>query len=86
MKFYLLQVLIALDQLLNALFFRGWADETLSSRAYRSSRKTGSWRWQVCATIINWLARNKNHCYEAFLSERNNNQLPPEFRNGLKND
>jgi hypothetical protein len=31
---YLKQVLIALDQLLNTLF-KGYADETLSSRAYR---------------------------------------------------
>lgn len=33
---YWKQVLIALDQLLNTLF-RGYADETLSSRAWRHS-------------------------------------------------
>lgn len=34
------QVLVALDQLVNALF-GGWADETLSSRCWRKRDKTG---------------------------------------------
>ena len=79
MKFYIWQVLIAFDQLANA-FCAGWADETLSSRAYRVSRKVGSFRWKIAASIINTLARNKSHCIEAYESERNGNQLPPEFR------
>lgn len=83
MRFYLMQVLIALDQLLNALR-GGWADETLSSAAYRMSLRNDAgvfgWRWSVCAWLINTLAHDPNHCKDAFVSERDNNQLPPEFR------
>ena len=39
MKAYLLQILIALDQLANTLIPGGWADETLSSRAHRMREK-----------------------------------------------
>ena len=79
MKFYFWQLLIAFDQLLNTIFL-GWADETLSSRAYRASRKTGSWRWGVAAYCINAIFFNKNHCKDAFEGERSGLQLPPEFR------
>ena len=83
MRFYLMQVLIALDQLLNALH-GGWADETLSSAAYRMSLRNDAgvfrWRWRVCAALINGLFFDRNHCRDAFVSERDNNQLPPEFR------
>ncbi len=78
-RHYLHQNLLAIDQLGNTLF-NGYADETLSSRAYRMSRKRG-WRWRVGATIINGLFFDRHHCRDAYLSERDNLQLPPEFRN-----
>ena len=84
MAHYLFQLLLATDQLINALI-GGWADETLSSRAYRSSRKTGSWRWRICQGLINGLFFNRTHCFEAFESERCGSQLPPEFRFRKKN-
>ena len=72
-------VLIAFDQLLNALF-GGWPDETLSSRA---------WRWHV-AGVRSWPCRvldavarcfrDYEHCRESFESERLGRQLPPEAR------
>ena len=42
MRHWLLQVFIALDQLVNALL-GGWADETLSSRAWRMEAKRRPW-------------------------------------------
>jgi hypothetical protein len=69
---WLKQVLIAIDQLLNALL-NGWADETLSSRAYRES--------PVLERVINALLFwDEDHCYESYVSEQLRNQLPPELR------
>ena len=72
-------VLIALDQLLNALG-GGWPDETLSSRF---------WRWHV-AGVRSWPCRwldevaawmgDKDHCRKSYESERQGRQLPPELR------
>ena len=76
------QVLVALDQLLNTLlwFLPGgcWADETLSSRAWRI-RNIPDWGWlyQVIDAIWFW---EKNHCYQSYVSERDRLQLPPEYR------
>jgi len=85
MQGYFYNISVALDQLLNALFF-GFADETLSSRAYRLSLKGLWWRWQICKTVIDKLAlifNDKNHCYVSFVSEREGRQLPPELREKL---
>ena len=79
LRHYIKQNLLAIDQLGNTLI-GGYADETLSSRAYRASRHTGHWRWRICATAINALFFDRKHCEEAYLSERNHTQLPPEFR------
>ncbi len=78
-------VLIALDQLLNALF-GGWPDETISSRA---------WRWDVFG-VRRWPRRlidaaaavfgDKAHCHQAFLSERFGRQLPPEARSPYRKE
>lgn len=67
------QVLIALDQLANACL-KGWADESLSSRAHREGRV-------VMERFINALFFwQPNHCRAAYLSEVNRMQLPPQFR------
>lgn len=75
--FYVKQILIALDQLINAFCF-GWADETLSSRA---------WRWHVaggrhipCKVIDALFWWDKEHCYNSYISEREGRHLPPELR------
>lgn len=68
-------VLIALDQLLNAVL-GGYPDETISSR---------SWRWHV-AGVRHWPRAvldclfGDSHCKESFESERFGRQLPPEAR------
>lgn len=72
MKAWWLQVLIALDQLLNALL-GGWADETLSARAHRQS----DWRRGVINAIFCW---QDDHCAQSYWSERNRQQLPAEYR------
>lgn len=72
-------VLIALDQLINALA-GGWPDETISSR---------TWRWEL-AGVRSWPRRgidlaarlfgDRDHCRESYESERLGRQLPPELR------
>lgn len=74
-----MQVLIALDQLLNALLF-GFADETLSSRAYRADRdgKAFGQFFRPCIdTIFFWQDR---HCYQSYLAEVQRRQLSRNFR------
>ena len=78
---WLLQLLIAIDQLGNALL-GGWADETLSSRAWRTEQK-GRVLGQLLRPVIDGLFRligQKSHCYDAFQSERKQRQSPPEAR------
>lgn len=72
-------ILIALDQLLNALL-GGYPDETLSSRAWRLyARNNISGKiLKPCIDMIFFL--EKDHCYNAFLSEINRRQLPSQFQ------
>lgn len=71
------QVLLALDQLANT-FIGGYADESLSSRAWRlhSKGKSNIPRWLIDHLFF-W---QEEHCYNAYLSEVNRTQLPVEFR------
>lgn len=81
MKTYLLNVLIALDQLVNALF-GGHSDETLSARAYRNSQK-GYWYARVFRKLIDcvfgWLG-DEDHCYQSYLNELNRAHLGPAYK------
>jgi len=72
------QVLIAFDQLLNALL-GGWADETLSSHAYRLEQEGKSFGFmrKVIDTIL-WF--DPNHCEASFENETKRMQSPPEAR------
>jgi hypothetical protein len=70
-------ILIALDQLINALL-GGWPDETLSSRAWRwemAGRRF--WPRRLIDGILWW---DRDHCRESYESERLGRQLPPELR------
>ena len=73
------QFMIALDQLINTVC-RGWADETISARAYRNSAN-GKPKWQRIETVINaiffWEA---NHCKAAFHIELERRHLPAGYR------
>ncbi len=68
MKVLLLNLLIALDQLINVLL-AGDPDETLSSRAHRM-REKGQPYWGWTAGAIDWLFFwQPQHCQQAYESE-----------------
>jgi hypothetical protein len=72
------QIAVAIDQLGNTLL-GGWADETLSSRAWRMSRR--SCAWNVVRRLIDLLFFWQwHHCETAYESERDRLQEPPELR------
>ena len=71
------QVLVALDQFVNTLI-GGYADETLSCRAYRHYLK-GEHKW-VKVLIDCLFFFEDNHCYNSYLSEQERLQLPPALR------
>jgi hypothetical protein len=76
---YVKQVLIAVDQLVNALL-GGMADETLSCRAYRMyvrDRIVGIIAYKVINCIFFW---EDDHCYSSYVSELNRRHLPKEFQ------
>lgn len=76
------QILIAIDQLFNALF-SGWADETISARAYRCSTK--SKKWYYAMKFINGIFFWQNHhCRGAYAQEKDRWQLPAEYRGEVK--
>jgi hypothetical protein len=79
-KFWFFQVALAFDQFCNAVF-GGWADESISSRAWRLS--AGSHGWACLRACIDTIFRafgQRDHCFEAWTSERMRTQLPPELR------
>lgn len=78
MKWYLINLAYALDQLINALF-GGWCDETMSSHAYRLHRdgKSFGWLMGVYDTIFFW---QDSHCDSAYHHEMTRYQFPPEMR------
>lgn len=75
MNSYLLNIGIAIDQFINAIF-AGEPDEMLSARAWRI-RLTNQWLWRVIDVIFFF---DKNHCQECFDIERNRKQLPKEYQ------
>ena len=78
MKFWLLQILISIDQFFNTIC-GGYADETLSSRAHRMrEKKQRYWGWTANAIdkLFFW---QKDHCKEAWLSEVKRKQLGSAF-------
>lgn len=73
-----LQILIAFDQLINALLW-GYADETLSARAYRHAeiKKDRQWPMKLINGLFFW---QENHCEQAYMSEIERAHLPPSMR------
>lgn len=71
------QIAVALDQLVNALL-GGYADETLSSRAYRLELERGrTWARKLIDGLFFF---DKDHCKESYESEVLRRQLPPSMR------
>ena len=78
MWLYVKNILIAIDQLANAIC-RGAPDETLSSRAYRLDKERGR-KWpRVLIDTLLWF--DKDHCYQSYISEIERKQLPASMRN-----
>ena len=67
------QLAIAIDQLANSVF-GGYADETLSARAYRTNSPLQKY--------INAIFFDRNHCRESYMAEIDRHQLPPAYRDG----
>ena len=78
---YLLNVLIAIDQVGTALL-GGYPDETMSSYAYRLKQqgKRFGFMADVIDTIFLLLVGQHNHCFQAYLAERKRTQFPPALR------
>lgn len=77
-----LQVLISLDQFVNTLLC-GYADETLSARAYRHAEIKKDRRWPM--TLINALFFwQDDHCKHAYESELERSHLPPGMRDATE--
>ncbi|SUT96019.1 Uncharacterised protein [Actinobacillus lignieresii] len=77
---YLYHLLIALDQLVNAIF-AGAADETISSRCYRGAilAKEPKLKWSIAYKCVNALFFDAAHCKTAYQSEINRKQYPQGF-------
>ena len=69
------KILLALDQFFGALLFDGiFPDESISAYCWRKG-------YMRRVAIIDWMMREKGHCFNAFLSEKNGAQNAPEYRN-----
>ena len=81
LKKYGYHVLIAIDQLFNALT-GGAADETLSSRTYRGAMLATQpkKRWRVLYRVINGLFRDPRHYLTAYESEKKGKQHDERFK------
>ena len=84
-KHNLWQLCLTVDQLFNVLVCmfvepkeKHWADETFSAHTYRHYRE-GKWKW-VYRLINHIFFLQEDHCKEAYESELNRMQLPPELR------
>lgn len=75
---YIKQVLIALDQLLNALA-GGMADETLSARAHRQRLKG---KPLIAKVIDTALFFDKEHCKSSWEAEQLRKHLPDSYSEG----
>lgn len=82
MKQRVLNILIALDQLIYVLVTlgKGMPDETMSSAAWRGEQ-LGHPLPRFFRPVIDALFHplEKDHCYKAYLSERMRSQIPESY-------
>lgn len=77
---YLLNILIAFDQLINTLI-GGYPDETLSASAW-----IGEQQGRILPRILRptidfiFLPFERDHCYKAAMAEKNRTHLPGDLR------
>ena len=71
------QFLIAIDQLFNSVL-GGYADETLSARAWRMQEYS---YWDIARKAIDLIFFwEKDHCKESYLNEIRRKQLPSDYK------
>lgn len=80
----ILQLFIALDQLINVLTNpfseETWADETLSSRCGRLGHRYPYKAWRILIDAIFRPFQGPNHCVNAMNKEKSHYNLPPDLR------
>ena len=78
---YIENLLIAIDQLINAIL-GGSCDETISALCYRKSQEKGHYFYKILKFILDVCLSpiRQDHCEQAYLSEVCRKQLPPEYR------
>ena len=79
---YLINILIAIDQLVTAIL-GGFPDETLSSYAYRMHIQNKPWGriWRPTIDwLFSWQSYPDGHCKQSYDDERARSQLPPDMR------
>ena len=89
LKEYGVQVFLALDQLANVLIppidgTVGYADETLSARAYRAHRDgkiLGKLFMRPIDLLFFW--QGPDHCKNAYITEFERKNYPDEYRQGV---
>ncbi len=77
---WLLNVLIALDQLVNAVIFLGEPDETMSSAAWRMEQQGHFWGCLRPAIDLMFSPLEKDHCQKAYQSELKRTQYAKDFQ------
>lgn len=83
MKQRILNLLIAVDQLLLVVFTlgKGHPDETISAALWRMERE-GKIAGRIFRPLVDLLFRpiERDHCYAAWLSEVQRSQLPSAYK------
>lgn len=73
------QFLIAVDQVFNTILC-GYADETLSARAWRAENR-GRILGKIFRPTIDFIFFfEKDHCYKSYLAEVQKRQFPRDYR------
>lgn len=63
---YILNILIAIDQLFNVILLKGRPDHTISGRVGYKSYTTKKWYWRWSEKVINTIFWwDDNHCYNS---------------------
>ena len=78
-KSYVHQVAIGLDQLMNTII-GGMADETLSARVYRNSKRSRTNRIIMAILDLVFSPIKRDHCKKSYMNEVTRKQLPEEYK------
>lgn len=76
------QILIAVDQLINTFISDGFADETISARAFRMTDTSLCWNdvHYYIDKFFKVFFNQDNHCYKSYLQELERRQLPSDYQ------